>query len=189
MNLKKFKNIKSLPLKSKKCFISWNLFFRFIYFCYYWDIWFLQYQVNLLTRLSLGWVQSEARWSIKCVPGHREERKQASGPSSGWCASAAPNASASLSPAPGGAEWPTVFASPGTPAVQRNTCEHGNGLLYLNSHWTDSVQYLFLLPHDLQFLCQLDLPLSFRFLCSTTQFLSVFVPECIESGPSITNLS
>ena len=56
--------------------------------------------------------------SSQCVPGRRAERTQASGLSSGLCASAAPGASASPSPAPGGAVWPAVFASPGTPAVQ-----------------------------------------------------------------------
>lgn len=57
------------------------------------------------------------------VPGHKAERKQASGLSSGSCVSAAPNASASPSPAPGGAEWPAASASPGTPEGQVNMLE------------------------------------------------------------------
>lgn len=75
-------------------------------------------------------LSSDCRWwSMHCVPGRRAERKQAFGLSSGSCASAAPDASASPSPAPGGAGWPAVFASPGTPAVQRhNACEHGDKL-------------------------------------------------------------
>lgn len=48
---------------------------------------------------------------------------------------------------------------------------------------------LFLLPHDLQFLCKLDLPLSLGFLRSTTQLLSVFVPKSVESCPGIAHLS
>lgn len=53
------------------------------------------------------------------VPVHRAERKQASELSSGLCASAAPGASVAPSLAPGGAEWPAVFASPGIPAVHK----------------------------------------------------------------------
>lgn len=65
------------------------------------------------------------------VPEHRAKGKQASALSFGWCASAAPDASASPSPAPAGAEWPAVFASPGTPEVQTFTCRRRHKKLQL----------------------------------------------------------
>lgn len=132
------------------------------------------------------------RQSTLCIPGRREERTQAFGLSSGLCVSAAPDASASPSPAPGGAGWPSVFASPGTPTVQRQMpvsmvakCSLTSAIWQCRGWLRD----LFLLPHNLQFLCELDLSLSLRFLGSTTQLFPVFVSKGVESCSSITYLS
>lgn len=132
-----------------------------------------------------------------CVPEHRAERKQASGLSSGLCASAAPDASAAPSPAPGDAEWPVAFAPPGTP--KKHDTRQILSLMpqarlcimcqYRHSHWRAAFHYLFLLPHDLQFLCQLDLPLPLCFLCSTAQLLSVFITKSVQGCSSISHLS
>lgn len=115
--------------------------------------------------------------SMLCVPGRKAGRKQAFELSSGLCASAAPDASAFPFPAPGGAEWPAVFASPGTPVVQKqelvSTIMHSASTSALSVE--DLIHHLFLLPHYLQFLCQLDLPLPLCFFCSTAQLLSVFI--------------
>lgn len=125
----------------------------------------------------------------ECLPERREERKQAFGLSSGLCASAAPDASASPSPAPGGAGWPAAFASPGIPEIHRQTREPGATVSF-NTCWFRALfNDLFLLPHDLQFLRKLDLPLPLCFLRSTTQLLPVFIPQGVEGRPSIAHLS
>lgn len=63
--------------------------------------------------------------------------------------------------------------------------------LNINLHFNKktSFYYLFFLPHDFKFLCQLDLSLPLCFLCGTAQLLSVFVTEGVKSCSSVTNLS
>lgn len=145
-------------------------------------------KLPLWNGLNIGSLQQ----STLCTPGRREGRTQAFGLSSGLCASAAPDASASPSPAPGGAGWPSVFASPGTPTFQRQMPVSVVVCVYLISPICQCrgwLRDLFLLPHNLQFLCKLDLSLSLRFLSSTAQLFPVFVSKGVESCSSITHLS
>lgn len=51
------------------------------------------------------------------------------------------------------------------------------------------LHHLLLLPHDLQFLCELNLPLSLGLLGRATQFLPVLVSQGVESSPGIAHLS
>lgn len=48
---------------------------------------------------------------------------------------------------------------------------------------------LLLLPHDLQLLRELDLPLPLRLLRGATQLLPVLVPQSVEGGASVAHLS
>lgn len=138
---------------------------------------------------SCRWFSFNIRCEWASVPGHREERKQAFGLSSGSCASAAPDASASPSPAPAGAEWPAAFAFPDTPRVKTQTAVSRAFLHSWLTRGGSLLHHLLLLPHDLQFLCKLNLPLPLRLLRCTTQLLSVFISKSVESSPSVTHLS